>query len=62
MLVRAIVAEAASLGYGRIQFMTSKHLEAAIALYSSEGFEAMPNYRTPIDDSIVAFGKDLGPT
>jgi drug/metabolite transporter (DMT)-like permease/GNAT superfamily N-acetyltransferase len=58
-LLRLAVEEARSLGYRRMQFLTSERFEPAIALYESEGFERIPLYRGALQDRVLAFAKDL---
>src|SRR5258708_26065567 len=43
-LVSAVIAAAGKLGYGEIKLDTLPHMQAAIALYKSNGFAAIPPY------------------
>jgi putative acetyltransferase len=58
-ILAAAEAEARSLGYRRVQFMTSPRLEGALDLYRSQGYEQMDLYREVQSDSVVALGRDL---
>jgi drug/metabolite transporter (DMT)-like permease/GNAT superfamily N-acetyltransferase len=58
LLIAAAETEARTLGYVRLQFVTSPDFEGAVDLYTSEGFEQVPVYRE-LEDGIVAFGRDL---
>lgn len=57
-LIALAESEARSLGYRRVQFVTSPEFEGAIELYESEGFEPTPLYREA-PDHILAFARDL---
>lgn len=58
-LVRAVLAEAADLGYRRVVLMTSDDFEGASDLYTSEGFLPIELYREAATRVPVAFGKEL---
>lgn len=58
-LLRAAMAEAARIGYRRLQFVTSTEFEGAIELYESEGFAPMDIYRPVVSETIAAYGLDL---
>jgi GNAT superfamily N-acetyltransferase len=44
VLLRALEAAAAELGYDRVRLDTAEELSAAIGLYRAEGYEAIPDY------------------
>lgn len=52
-------AEAARLGFRRMQFVTSSEFEGAIELYEAAGYLPMDVYRAVASESIVAYGRDL---
>lgn len=58
-LVRAAVAEAAAMGYGRVVLMTSGEFEGAADLYDSEGFEPIEPYRPAAARAALALAKAL---
>jgi drug/metabolite transporter (DMT)-like permease/GNAT superfamily N-acetyltransferase len=58
-LVRAVLDEAARLGYRRVVLMTSEDFEGAADLYASEGFLPIEKYRDAASDIPVAFGREL---
>ena len=58
-LVRASVAEAASMGYGRVVLMTSGEFEGAADLYGSEGFEPIEPYRSAAARAALALARVL---
>jgi len=57
-LIELAEDEARSLGYRRVQFVTSPQFEGAVELYESEGFAPIPVYRE-VPDRILAFARDL---
>ncbi len=58
-LVRAVVEEAAGLGYRRVVLITSDEFEGATALYESEGFRAIEPYRPAAARAAIALGREL---
>jgi drug/metabolite transporter (DMT)-like permease/GNAT superfamily N-acetyltransferase len=58
-LVRAVVEEAASLGFGRVVLITSDEFEGAPDLYTSEGFAVVEPYRPANARTSLAFARDL---
>ncbi|HEY5112945.1 MAG TPA: GNAT family N-acetyltransferase [Coriobacteriia bacterium] len=58
-LVRAVVEEAALLGYRRVVLVTSTDFEGATALYESEGFVEIEQYRPMAARFGVALARDL---
>jgi GNAT superfamily N-acetyltransferase len=58
-LVRAVVDEAAALGYRRVVLITSDEFEGAAALYESEGFVEIEPYRPAAARAAVALARDL---
>jgi len=58
-LVRAVLDEAAALGYRRVVLMTSEDFEGAADLYTSEGFLPIEAYREAATNVPIAFGKEL---
>jgi drug/metabolite transporter (DMT)-like permease/GNAT superfamily N-acetyltransferase len=58
-LVRAVVDEAAALGYRRVVLLTSDEFEGAGALYDSEGFVPIEPYRPAAARASVALARHL---
>lgn len=58
-LVRAVVDEAAVLGYRRVVLVTSTEFEGATALYESEGFVEIEQYRPMAARFGVALAREL---
>lgn len=58
-LVRAVLDEAAALGYRRVVLITSNEFEGATALYESEGFVEIAPYRPAAARASVALARDL---
>jgi ribosomal protein S18 acetylase RimI-like enzyme len=58
-LVRAVVDEAAALGYRRVVLITSNEFEGATALYEAEGFAEISPYRPAAAHSMVALAREL---
>jgi len=60
-LVRAVVEEAVLLGYRRVVLVTSTEFEGATALYESEGFVEIEQYRPMAARFGVALARELQP-
>jgi GNAT superfamily N-acetyltransferase len=58
-LVAAIIAAAGKLGYGEIKLDTLPQMEAAIALYKSNGFAPIPPYGSHPYPGLICLGKAL---
>jgi GNAT superfamily N-acetyltransferase len=58
-LVRAVVDEAAALGYRRVVLITSQEFEGAAALYESEGFVQIDLYRPAAARASIALARHL---
>jgi drug/metabolite transporter (DMT)-like permease/GNAT superfamily N-acetyltransferase len=58
-LVRAVVDEAAVLGYRRVVLITSNEFEGATALYESEGFVEIEPYRSAAARASIALARHL---
>lgn len=58
-LVRAVVDEAATLGYRRVVLITGNDFEGAGALYASEGFVEIEAYRPAAARAAIAFAREL---
>ena len=58
-LVAAIIKIAAERGYEELKLDTLGHLETAIALYKSFGFEPIPRYGNHPYPDLVCLGKTL---
>jgi hypothetical protein len=57
--VRAVIAEAAAIGYRRVVLMTSDEFEGAAELYASEGFVAVEQYRPGAARASIALARQL---
>jgi drug/metabolite transporter (DMT)-like permease/GNAT superfamily N-acetyltransferase len=58
-LVRAVLDEAASLGYRRVLLMTSDEFEGAADLYASEGFAPIEQYRPAAARAAISLARQL---
>jgi GNAT superfamily N-acetyltransferase len=58
-LVAAVIAAAGKLGYGEIKLDTLPQMEAAIALYKSNGFAPIPPYGSHPYPGLICLGKTL---
>jgi len=58
-LVAAIIAAAGKLGYAEIKLDTLPQMEAAIALYKSNGFSPIPPYGSHPYPGLICLGKTL---
>jgi ribosomal protein S18 acetylase RimI-like enzyme len=58
-LVRAMLQEAAELGYREIKLDTLPHMTTAIALYRALGFDDIPPYGSHPYPGLVTLGKKL---
>jgi len=58
-LVAAVIAAAGKLGYGEIKLDTLPQMEAAIALYKSNGFAPIPPYGSHPYPGLVTLGLSL---
>ena len=58
-LVRAVIGEAAALGYRRVVLITSDEFEGAPDLYASEGFARIEPYRPAATRTALALAREL---
>jgi drug/metabolite transporter (DMT)-like permease/GNAT superfamily N-acetyltransferase len=58
-LVRAVLDEAAALGYRRVVLFTSDEFEGATDLYASEGFVEIEPYRSAAARASIALAREL---